>query len=289
MKKLLLLFCLVLFISCNSDSPEEEINTTTVADLFIQKDSPNLDDKLKGLYDGIIGTFDQSIHGEIVVSIYNDGHLTAGAKLLDGSELRFEGAHIGPNHYRFKNDMGSFEVVISEAREIKAFNVQFNNQDGFVSVFKNTRGGSTVLAFGTYVDSLDSAFSGVFDMLSYSLEIDPAVPPFGPAYRIQDVFVSHIGGQTSLDGDGTNYETFTQCVFATLPITMRWSSSNIEVVDAHNQDASFFGHDATWDVFYGNNDGVITYIDDTCNNTVTSGTWSWKGRSGTLQILDVVD
>jgi len=284
MKNLLLLCCVLSFVSCNTDAPEEEINPTTVADLFIQKDSPNLDDKLKGLYDGVIGTFDQSIHGEIVVSIYNDGYLTAGAKLLNGTKLRFEGAQIGLNHYRFKNDMGSFEVMISEAREIKAFNVQFNDQDGFVSVFKNTRGVGTVLAFGTYVDSLDPTFSGVFDMLSIDLEIDPAVPPFGPAYRIQDVFVSHIGGQTSLDADALNYEAFTLCVFATLPITM--NSGTFTVVDAHSQTSSFFGYTSNWDVFYGNNAGSITYQDASCA-PASSGTWSWNGRSGTLQVLMV--
>ncbi|MEP2935670.1 MAG: hypothetical protein ABJM06_08115 [Gilvibacter sp.] len=286
MKYLLIICTGLLVLSCNTDTPDQEINPTTVADLFLQKTTPNLDQKLKGLYDGVIGTFDQSIHGEIVVSIYNDGYLTAGAKLLDGSKLRFEGAQIGENNYRFKNEMGSFEVQITEEREIKAYNVNFNDQDGFVSVFKNTRGVGTVLAFGTYVDSLDPSFSGVFDMLSIDGEIDPAVPPFGLAFRIQDVFVSHIGGQTSLDADAFNYEPFTQCVFTTLPMTMRWSSGDISVLEALNQSSSFFGYDASWGLFYGNNSGAITYYDNTCT-VATSGSWSWNGRSGSISIIMV--
>lgn len=288
MKKLLSLVLLISLLACQSDPIQTETNPTTVADLFEQKSSPNLEEPLRGLYDGIIGTFDQSIHGIVVVSIYNDGYLTAGAKLLDGSELRFEGSQIGENNYRFKNDMGSFEILITEEREIKATNVLFNGDKGFVSVFKNTRGVGSVLAMGTYVDSSDPTFSGVFDLLTIDFEIDLGVPPFGPAYRIQDIFISHIGGQTFLDGDAFNYESFTQCVFASQPITMVFSSGGVEVVDALSQTSSFNGSTCNWSVFYGLNAGAITYQDNTCA-IVTSGSWSWRGRSGTLQILDVIN
>lgn len=285
--KILPITLLALFLfSCTEDS----INEPTIeSNLTLQTPNKDLANSNLGLYHGIVATYDQAVHGEIIISVKNDGTLRAYAMLLDGSEMRFRGTELATNSFIFKGDRGIFSFDLDDSKQIKIENASFDEKPGALIAYRERPGGGGVsIAFGSYVDSSDPTFNGVWDFINTGL-----IEGSAGGSVIEDIAITHTGGLLFTDLDAGIYEAFTPCILfpATQPyVSLSPVPGGNSFINAKEQQSRFNGSVCDWTVQYATNSTTSVYFDNvSCNpDPAGSGSWSWRGRNGTITVISPV-
>jgi len=268
----------LLLISCQTEDITENTEVS-VENLFLQTPKASFDTSEKGIYHGVFSTFDSKLHGEIIINVGNDGNYNAGVKLLNGEKLTFEATNKDFPNLHFEGERGSFSISLNDKPiDIK---LEIDNKKGYIYAYKETRGAGVTIALGSYIDDSDPTFSGNWDMINLG-RIDP-VNPFG-ALTIEDIVVSHIGGQVFTDETIGVLEPSTGCVFAGDSGYMLQLAADLIILDGKDQIVTINGIECVWTMFYGVNGATITYQDITCS-VVAAGTWSRNGRTGSITVL----
>ena len=282
MKKfILILTTIAILSSCQQEETAIE-NQLATFDLFSQSPKSSLDTSQKGLYYGIFSTFDTKLHGKILINVGNDGNYNADVKLLNGERLKFLANNKSLSHLNFVGDRGSFTIEVLDNTKVEATNFMVDNKEGYVRAYKGTSRGIPVIAFGTYVDSSDPAFTGNWDMVNNSGATAPGVPFIN--LTIEDIIISHPGGFVLGDEDLLIYEPVF-CVFASPVPYFVNEGATFKYINAQNQQSTFNGVVTNWGLFRGLNGTTLSYLDGACQSA-TSGTWSRLDRSGTITVTD---
>ena len=280
MKNLLLILMAAVLLSCSEDAIIEQ-SQNTETNLMLSAPDPALDDLPIGLYRGIVATYDLSVHGEIVISIKNDGSLRAQAELLDGTNMQFEGIQLSTSEFSFKGARGVFQFRLDDSKKIKIHDAIFDNQDGAVVAYKEMLGGGITVAFGTYADDVDPTFFGTWDMINFG-----ALEGSVGGQIIDDVVITESGGAVYTDADTGNFEPFTPCILfpANEPYVLLGPPNSF--INAKDQQSSFNGSVCNWSLQYATNSTATVYFDDdTCSNAAPSGTWAWRSRTGSITVI----
>jgi len=267
----------LLLISCQTENISENTETS-VENLFLQTPKVSFDASEKGIYHGVFSTFDSKLHGEIIINVGNDGNYNAGVKLLNGEKLTFEATNKDLASLRFEGERGSFIFNATEKEYLVASNFLVDGKNGYIKVYKETRGGGFSVLFGAYIDGANPTFTGNWDVLSLG-DFEP-----GSGFLlIQDIVISHNGSMFSDSTAGLLEPFFESCFFSS-PFT--GGATNGDAISAVDQIATFGGIEAIWNMvglsgLYFNpiTCDVLPFGED--------GTWSWNGRSGTIFVLSV--
>ena len=242
---------------------------------------PSLDELPIGLYRGVVATYDLSVHGEIAISLKNDGTLRAQAELLDGTAMHFSGEAVSATEYFFKGERGSFTFALNDSKKIKIDDAFLDNQNAAIVAYKETRGGPVTVAFGSYADDTDPSFFGTWDMVNLG-GLEASIG----GRIIDDVVVTESGGGVYTDTDTGIFEPFTPCILfpTTQPYVLLGPPNSF--INAKEQQSSFNGSVCNWSLQYATNSTATVYFDDvTCANTAPSGTWSWRSRTGSITVI----
>ena len=273
MKKLMLLVAIgVLFANCQ----QEEITTETSADLTMKTADSDLD-VVPNKYFGVLSTFDTQIHGELRINMEAETEFQAIVTLVNKDILKFKAIvnRTNPSLVDFKGNAGSFTIDFTDKSNLVASNFLVDNKEGYIVVFPEPRRGGQLL-LGSYVDTLDPAFNGNWDMFNFGM-IDP-----GTGWAIIELTtIDHTGGLFFVDETEGVLEAFNSCV-AGQPVI--GGIVNGTTISAINQIATFNGVATTW-----NMNVSLGRPHDPINCTPSpgapDGTWIRGARSGTLTIL----
>lgn len=308
-KTLLILTCSILLFSCSQeDSIENNTDVTIDYSKIINPATvtPNasLDNSEKGLYKGVFVSADTQLHGVISINLENDGQRNAIIEFNNGDRLGFIGKEVAKNRYTYFNKKAQFDIVFSQDKKAVIENAVIDNKHANVKVVKDISTNRTTVGLGTFVDSSDSNFGGTWDFISTaSTVISVPFPPFPdvtfPASLITELVVCYDDGTpTGRLFSDTTMESFTggaSCQFLpptpldpffTGPIDVILPIIGATPVDeyaAFNQVSTLGNHVASWSLGYSlaaGGPGQV-YVDSDCN-VISSGTWSWNSRSGTI-------
>jgi len=181
MKKILSLMVLAAaLVACTQDDPAsidapENLNSTTstIVDLDVTNPStetPNrsFDNTSNGMYHGIAVTSDVSVHAKIWVNVANDGNYNAIAITDNGERIPFTGTPISRSQeiINFTGKDGSFIFDVTDLNSPVATEVILNGKDGYVQTVKDRSDQRAAVVLGTYVDELDPAFTGSWDLIT---------------------------------------------------------------------------------------------------------------------------
>jgi len=277
MRKLLLgLAIITLLYACSDDS----ISTTETDEAFFTAQLTNdvainpilaqpraaLDNSREGMYHGVIGTMDQSLHGTIWINVANDGNYNAKIITDQGEHLSFfakQNQRRTNQSLLFKGERGSFYFDASD----------FNNPIATEVVFD------------------DPTFVGTWDLITEGI---PNPDAFGLPL-LSRVIVNAPGGNVF---DDTEFDAFEYNCFITngpiMPVFLSSAEGNEFWVQ--QQTAVWAGIEATYSIgqstlastlnnlpntgFHNNEPGVSGPRCLAIKDLI--GFWSWNGRSGSL-------
>ena len=284
--------------------------------------SQEFDNTPKGKYVGIFGHHtNRELHGKIFINAGQFDQYNAKVKLVNGGELLFKGTPEVKDGsiIRFEGKEGSFRVNLQNYNETLQSTVTlFDEQtEGYIALRKSTRGDSTFVLKGTYVDSSDPNFTGNWDLMGDDLteviDVDVDMPPLItgtlsiPVQRMFSLFISHSGSSTPFSDNTFEMNTQNTCFAGlvpglTLPDEPVFIVENISLntdgaitpigglgsLSAGGQTSVFNGEVATWNLTRSTPITFPLFVPEMFFNedcsTGTSGSWSWNGRSGTISI-----
>lgn len=308
MKKLLVsIFTIALLFSCSNETVQENENQENLAyflsnDLSQQLPLAKFDQQSKGLYHGIIASEDSQFHGEIWVNIANDGYYKAMVKTVEGEKLFFnlDNSISSKHEYAFIGERGSFRVSIINPENATVTRTLIDGEQAHIQLLKERNSTKNRAVIGTFVDSADSGFTGTWDLLSTSTQVI-TIPtglgfPFPPTVDvtvniISEVVITKSGGGVVTDDTMELFTPGPTCddTFPTGEQQPFFSGEqniggaiDINEYGVANQISTFFGSDCNWNFIFSKAAGDL-YYDIDCNE-VTSGTWSWRTRSGTITL-----
>lgn len=305
MRKLLLgLAIITLLYACSDDS----ISTTETDEAFFTAQLTNdvainpilaqpraaLDNSREGMYHGVIGTMDQSLHGTIWINVANDGNYNAKIITDQGEHLSFfakQNQRRTNQSLLFKGERGSFYFDASDFNNPIATEVVFDNTKGFVQVVKDRSNQRAMTFLGTFQDDNDPTFVGTWDLITEGI---PNPDAFGLPL-LSRVIVNAPGGNVF---DDTEFDAFEYNCFITngpiMPVFLSSAEGNEFWVQ--QQTAVWAGIEATYSIgqstlastlnnlpntgFHNNEPGVSGPRCLAIKDLI--GFWSWNGRSGSL-------
>lgn len=311
MKKIILLtLVLAVIISCSPDQNEpvvsEAVDLTQIINPDTAKAAPQFDTTSNGIYKGVFASNDSELHGVLTINMGNDARYNAvlevgamrigyvrlsNTTIATETKIEFRGAGTG-----FTLDVSNFENPIIE-------NAYINTQNAQGRVLKETSQNRVMVSLGTFVDDADPTFTGTWDFLSTSTQvISVPLPDPAPPGTVENVTVNVISElvltkngtmftDTTMEpftpgpNCGTTLPTGSQAPFFTGEQTVLvggFFPLDINEFAASTQTSTWLGEDATWDFNYSKANENI-YYNANCE-TQTSGTWSWKGRSGSITL-----
>ena len=295
MKKLILLFALGMFVvSCSKDTAtEEQIENNALLE-SVDPDSATpkaaLDGSSLGMYHGFIATLDSQFNAKIWINAGNDGKFNATAKSITHEKFSFfsHEADMTGTLFVFKGAIGTFTLDVSDPANAVISNVTINGTEGVSRVYKEFSYQRGVVSLGSYVDSSDAGFSGVWNLLS-----DGTPHPAGAGVAVNEVdVITAVGGLfTDLTMETADFACFGQVAMPPMLWLVPGVNNEIWVFQ---QTSNWGGFDATYDlgvsalVRDGNNlgyDSVINRAGDGtpgCFLALAQGTWAWNGRTGTV-------
>ncbi len=304
MKKSYLFYALAISLialnSCNSDNDDIDVNSDLLENTIIEDEDTSLfeitpdsslNDSRFGLYHGVFTTVDLSKRGKIYVYIDNNGKHRAELELLDGEILEFtSNATNNLEEIQFSNQRSSFIFNALDLHNPIATNVIIDDIEGGIQTFKDTSSQRISVILGTFVDALDSSFTGDWDIITNGM---PHPDEFsGDGFeQIMSIVVS-INGAMYTDTD-PNQESWTTadggCALqnanptsaAFAPDLLFPSPGQGPYLEAFNQIAIYNGVEISWEGSI-NSPGSNLF---SCSQD--QGSWSTVGggRSGTFTLL----
>ena len=258
------------------DATEEEI----FEDVSNQNPRPSLDNSTQGIYHGIIGTYDLSAHGEIIINVGNDGNYIAALHFVSGEKLVFQALNRRVSSLEFTNDRGSFILDVSDIDNPVASEVQLDDTEGYVIVYKEKSTKRLSIALGSYVDKDDADFKGNWDLISFGVKEFN----FPGALRVQQVILSN-GMSLYYDTTPNTLEPFEGCFGLSVNGPYMASlSQNLRILEGKEQISSFNNTSCEWSLAVTQDNGNFEYLDKRCEPSSTAGSWSWNGRQGFIVI-----
>ena len=301
MKNLYLLLIAIILVSCQGESLDSTQNVETTADrvasILTQEANEIFDTSKEGLFKGIFSSYDLTLKGTIILNLGNDNHYDAAISLVNGSvelnELYFKGRRdaVEKNMYHFKSALGSFVATVSSENKITVTHFTYNERDCYIAAFKKTKMVDVTIAFGTYHDDADAAFTGNWDAVnSGSIYLSPNGEhgSFAEELMLLDAIVITHGGNMlqSTDTQAQNDPFLEQCYYIkTFPHAFFFeNNSGFSEFLGFNQTTTFNGEVATWSLSYYEINGSFTFDTPLCDlpPALGYGSWSWNGRSGKL-------
>ncbi len=305
----LLLFTGAILASCSKDTTdvaqENSLDIAKIEALSTIAPDVQLDGTSFGLYRGIFASADTRYHGEIIIQINSDQDAIALVELTNNKNLYFKGKSIGENQYTFKSKEAVFTLDVTDSNNVMVTGSDLGSRPINMRIIKDLATSRAAVSLGTFVDGVDAGFGGTWDLLSTStttITLPIPIPPFTFSYdasAINEVVICYDDGSPSgkMFSD-TTMESFNGGAGCTIlpptPLVPFFTGATIidlpfvgeTAVDEHaafNQTSTLGAFDATWNLGRSLvvDPGVLTYVDSDCNTTI-SGTWSWRGRSGTL-------
>lgn len=292
MKKLILLFALGMFVvSCSKDATTEEQIENNAFLESVDPDSATpkaaLDGSSLGMYHGFIATLDSQFNAKIWINAGNDGKFNATARTITGEKYSYfsHEADMAGTQFIFKGVNGTFALDVTDATNPIVSAVTINGTEGVSRVYKEFSFQRGVVSLGSYVDSSDPAFNGVWNLMSLG---DPH--PAGAGVIVTEVDVIGPGGALFTD---LTIETFDFPCFGQVGIPpLLWLVPGVEnEIWVQEQTSTWLGLPAQYDlgvsarVRDGNNlgyDGFSNGDGTQCLIEQQQGTWSWNGRTGTV-------
>ena len=288
-------------VSCQGESLDSTQNVETTADrvasILTQEANEAFDTTKEGLFKGIFSSYDLTLKGTIILNIGNDNHYDAAVSLIKGDarlkELYFKGRRdaVEKNKYHFKSALGSFVATVSSDNKITVAHFTYNERDCYIAAFKKTKMVDVTIAFGTYHDDADAAFTGNWDAVnSGSIYLSPNGEhgSFAEELMLLDAIVITHGGNMlqSTDTQAQNDPFLEQCYYIkTFPHAFFFeNNSGFSEFLGFNQTTTFNGEVATWSLSYYEINGSFTFDTPLCDlpPALGYGSWSWNGRSGKL-------
>lgn len=292
MKKLILLVALAFVaFSCSEETTElDQTENNAFVESVDPKATPSaaLDDSGLGMYHGFIATLDSQFNAKIWINAGNDGNFNATVKTLDGDKISFfsHEADMAGTQFVFKGVNGTFSFDISDLNNPVVSDVTINGKDGISHVYKEFSTQRGVVSLGSYVDALDGAFTGVWNLIS-----DGTPHPAGAGVVVTETFVLSPSSNPFTD---TTIETFDFPCFTGQvgipPLLFLVPGLNNEIW-LQDQTSTWGSFVATYDIGIsaivrdGNNlgyDGFSNGDGTQCLIEQQQGTWSWNGRAGTV-------
>jgi len=284
-KKLLFItFTAGLLLACQS----EEFSIITSIDdtnsLFFQTPESELDDSKEGLYHGT------SLKGEIVISLGNNGRYEAEVLLVNGKSLYFGTNTIRTDDVLFVNSRGSFELSIKDNNILEVDDFLFDRKPCYIRAYKKIRGVDVSVSLGTYTETANASFMGNWDLLNLGSQVLPEGLPSVTALGIDKVIISS-PSNTVFEDTNLVKEVPSSCIAYPSPIAYVadvFGNGVDQILEAQSQVSTFGGVDCLWGISVeaGFNTVIGDYSDDNCQ-AATSGTWSWNGKSGTINALSI--
>lgn len=313
------------FYSCQNDELETVEAASPFIDLNLKTfvSEQDLDNSSKGKYVGVIGHYtNPSIHGKIFINSGQHNQYNALVEMNNGSTMKFKGIpqNRDASIVYFGGKEGSFIANFEEFQEPVLASVQFNEEsdDGYIVVQKSSKGVDAVAITGTYVDENNPAFTGNWNMMgdgtvtNIPVNLEPPLVPFPvtlqiPTENISLVMITHSGSSTPLMDMTFESNTAVDCIamgfpgapFPTVPFIIPTDiPSPIPFGDplggegsvtSGGQTSLFNGSNASWSLSFAAPIPAAMipggYSDDDCLPS-PGGTWSWNGRTGTINIAN---
>lgn len=263
-------------VAVSVDATEEEI----FEDVTTQTPRPSLDNSTQGIYHGIIGTYDLSEHGEIIINVGNDGNYAAALHFVTGEKIVFEAQNRIVSNLKFSSDRGSFTLDVSDIENPVASQVQLDDTEGYIVVYKEKSSRRLSIALGQYGDRDDTAFRGNWDLISFG------IPEFNfpGALRVQEVILSN-GENLFFDTTPNTLEAFDGCFGLSVngPY-MAELSQNLRILEGKRQTSIVNGTPCRWSLAVTQNNLDFEFLNTRCETTTTAGNWAWNGREGFIEI-----
>ncbi|MEP2935727.1 MAG: CUB domain-containing protein [Gilvibacter sp.] len=301
MKKLILLFALGMFVvSCSKDATtEEQIENNA----FLESVDPDtatpkaaLDGSSLGMYHGYIATLDNQLNAKLWINAGNDDKFNATARSITGEKYSFfsHEADMAGTVFIFKGAIGNFTLDISDSTNPVVSEVRLNGTEGVSTVFKEFSYQRGFTSLGSYVDDVDGAFTGFWNILS-----DGTPHPAGAGVIGQQVDVLGPGGNLFQD---MLMEPFDFACFGQTGIPpLMWIDPGVQnEMWFFEQTSTWLGLPAQYDLGVspiirdGNNLAYADVINRDsggvagCFIATQQGTWTWNGRTGTVSFPDIV-
>jgi len=290
-----------------------------IANLVTFVAGTEFDNSLQGKYVGVFGHYQNSeLHGKIYINAGMDTRYSALIELINGEVLKFKGTPQvrGNKIIHFQGKAGSFTINFQDYRNPQVSNVFMNDADteAYITVVKSTAGADPLVFMGNYVDDTDATFFGNWDLIAnpatntatpFSTTI-PGVPfPVSGTAVSQEIVTMSISHAGSTDpfiingADDFDINAAATCapggvmIPTTEPVILDitipppfpgFPTTFADAISAGGQTSMINGIEATWSFNYTSEIPIASipesYIDNDCN-AITSGTWSWNGRTGT--------
>ncbi|GHC64049.1 hypothetical protein [Ulvibacter litoralis] len=312
MKKVLVLnLALAIFIGCSPEQNDtvvsEAVDLTQIINPDTAKAAPQFDATSNGIYKGVFASDDMLYHGVLTINLGNDAKYNAVLEYGDHQRVGFirtnNTVSSVTNQIEFRGAGTGFSLNVSDFENPIIENAYINNQNAQARVLKETSQNKVVASLGTFVDSSDSSFTGTWDFLSTNTQVInvplPAPAPPGSfeavtVHVISELVVTKNGTMftdTTMEqftpgaGCGTTLPSGSQVPFFSGDVTILVGgifSVEINEYAASTQTSTWLGEIATWDFNFSKIQGGVYYN----SNCVAqdAGTWSWKGRSGTVTL-----
>ena len=300
------LIIVVVFVSfsCSTESivnnENEEVNYFLKNDLSKQLPVVDFDNQINGMYHGIIASEDSKIHGQIWVNIANDGEYKAMVETINKERMYFSDVEkeASFNSIYFEGKRGSFTIDVTNTDDVRVSNVLIDDKVANIRLLKERNGTKNRAILGTFVDDLDASFGGTWDLLSTSTQT--VTLPTGLMFPfpttvdvvvniVSETVVTKTGGGIFIDSSMELFTPGATCV-EEIPTGEQapffsGEQNLLGLVDINeyalgNQTSTYGGAVNSWSFIFSKAAGDI-YYDIDCNE-ITSGTWSWNSRSGSI-------
>ena len=303
-----------LLVSCTQDTEtvdasldltaNETVDLTTIINPDTARAAAQFDNTTNGIYKGVFVSTDISYHGVLTVNLANDSQYNAILEYGDDQNQRLGFVRVNndassiSNVIEFRGKNAGFTLDVSDYALPVVTEASIGGQGAQVKVLKETSGNQVRAVLGTFVQSDDPTFTGSWDLMSSGTRV-VTVPTGLPAPTTIDVTVNNIS-DVAVTVDGVLFSDIVMEDFivpnvcgAPLPIGNQapfYSGMQtiggfpINEYAAATQTSTFVVGDpaATWNLVYSGYQGGL-YYDADCN-VIAGGTWSWKGRTGTITL-----
>lgn len=303
-------FALLLF-SCSPEQEEQDLNIdlTQIVNPSTVKATASLDNKSNGLYKGVFVANDGSNHGFLTINAGNDTQFNAILEVHSGKKVGFIGS-VNVNNkqmidYRSTNAFFTLDLTRDNDPVITSAKIEGLVAQAFVIKEHSTNRVSGTL--GAFVDDTDASFSGTWDLISTSTRVIditiPGVPPQSVTVNnIDTVVVCRDGGIMHSDSSmedinpsagciaqgfpaGTQQPFYSgeQTISVTIPPLPFPVPVDIDEYFVPLQTSQLGGATATWSFAFSLANSNVYY--DTDCNVVTSGSFSYNGKTGSITKL----
>lgn len=179
----------LLFISCSKEETTTVETNVVEADLSVMLPQRSYDASDKGMYAGIIVANEAQFHGKLWVNLGNDSEVNALVR-TNTEEITFNLASQNGSIYHFESERGSFDLDVTNYRDVVITNVSIDQTSGNARVIKETNASKVQAVLGTFDNLLipDLGWTGTFDFL-----VDPTT-----AY-MTEVIITSAAGTMSID------------------------------------------------------------------------------------------